>query len=270
MRRIRDVIKRFELPLYFVAAVLGIYLAVAGILRAAKYPNEATWAFGTFWFWAMVVAAVFVPLYALYKAIDAFLQGRDKEAAEADEKVRQLQADLQLVCQRVVAAVADGCPNVDVNDLGAQVWLCRADDIFDRRAWFFLPEARKRSGIEWRKGKGVAGTAWRLNKDLRADLTPLQQKLDELGAARFDQLDEDARYGMGASEMESTRDYTGICAVRLFSQSQKPRLLGMFVLDYMGPQSFGPVADQVVRRPVTTSLGGCEKVLTDAEAILPA
>lgn len=261
-RTVRDRVKKVELLLYFVTALLATYLAVANILRAAKWPDEATWAPGTTWFWLIVACAVYVPLYALYKALDAHFEGADKETATLDR-------DLELVCQRVVAEIANSCPAVNVNELAAQVWICKEDDTFDRRAFFFLPEKRKRSGIMWRKGKGVAGMAWRAGDDLLADLAPLRAKLSALGDSAFDQLPEDERYGMTAHETKATSRYGGVCAFQLFSQENNASsLLGIFVIDYIGSSAFASVAESSESSRVMWLLGGCEKILTDAQDIL--
>jgi hypothetical protein len=73
---------------------------------------------------------------------------------------------------------------------------------------------------------------------------------------------------LSAAELNSTRQYTGICAIRLFSTDAVPRLLGMLILDYVGAEGFTCVAEQVVRLPVTIYLGACAKVLTEASATL--
>jgi hypothetical protein len=268
MRRLRDVVKRYEVLLYFVTALLAVYLAVANILRAAKWPDEATWAPGTTLFALVIGCAVWVPLYALYKAIDAHLESVDKEAAAADQRRVTLTADLELLCQQTVAALAHGCDKVGVNDLAAQVWICRPDGTFDRAARFFLPQERPSSGIEWTKGKGVAGMAWKADQHLRSDLRPLHAQLDSLGQEAFDELPADERLGMTAVEVSNTRDYTGICAIRLFSQEAKPYLLAIFVIDYVGETDFECVATKSQEWPVTNYLGSCGKTLTEAKAIL--
>lgn len=262
LRKLRDGIKRFEVPLFVVAAVLGSYLAVASALRGAKYPNEAIWLPWEPLFIAMLVAGVFVPVYAFYKALDAYF-------LTADQGQAKLQNDLELVCQRTVAAVADSCVQVTVNDLSTQVWLCKRDGTFDRRACFMLPETRPRSGIEWRKGKGIAGSAWQSEVAVSADLSALKQQLNELGDATFDHLPPGQRYGMTAAEVRKTEGYTGICAIPLFSQTNSPRLLGIFVIDYTGANGFGCVMSEAEKRPVENYLAASEAILTEAEAILP-
>ena len=261
MRKLRDKLKHYEVALFCLAVVLGVYLAGATLLKGAKYPNEPTWAPWTFWFDLMLAAAVFVPLYAFYKALDAYFLDEDKN-------VTKLKNDLDLLCQRTVAAIVAGCEGVSANELCAQVWLCKNDGTFDRRASFFLPDVRKRSGIAWGKGKGVAGTAWALEEDLLVDLGDLRRELAK-GAAAFERLDQSVRYGLTAAEAKNTSSYTGVCALRLVSHGASPRLLGIFVIDYTGNGSFDRVADKVEAFPVDTYVASCEQVLTDAEAMLP-
>lgn len=262
LRKLRDWLKQFEIVLFVAALALGVYLAAANLLRGAKYPSEAIWMPWKVLFVVMVVAAVFVPLYAFYKALDAYLLAQDKETSK-------LQNDLELVCQRTVAAIADRCTQVSVNDLSAQVWLCKADGTFDRRACFLLPEARPRSGTQWQKGKGIAGTAWATEQTVMADLTALKEELARLGDADFDTLDPEARYGMSAAEVKKTAHYAGICAIPLFSHESPPEALGIFIVDYMGEAGFGCVQDEVSKRPVEDYLAASEGILTEAKGILP-
>lgn len=261
LRKLRDKIKHYEVGLFCLAVVLGVYLAGATLLKGAKYPHEATWAPWKIWFVLMLVAAVFVPLYAFYKALDAYFLGEDKN-------VTKLKSDLDLLCQRTVAAIVAGCAGVSANELCAQVWLCKKDGTFDRRSSFFLPDVRKRSGIAWGKGKGVAGTAWTLDEDLLVDLGDLRRELAK-GAAEFERLDPSVRYGLTAAEAKNSSGYAGVCALRLVSHSASPRLLGIFIIDYSGDGRFDCVADRVETFPVDTYVASCEQVLTDAEAMLP-
>jgi hypothetical protein len=267
LRSVRDAVKRAELPLYFLTAALAAYLAAANILRAAKWPDEETWAPGRVWFWAIVAAAVYVPIYALYKALDAHFERLDKQAAETSEAELQLLRDLKLLCQQAVAAIADACKGVEVNDLAIQVWLTRPDGSFRRTVRFYLPEERKSSGIEWHRGHGVAGTAWAADEDLYADLRPLKAKLRRLGPRKFNRLPPEERFGMRAKEVRGSR-YTGICAVRLFSLAEGEPLRGIFIVDYVGTTDFACVADSLSERPVTTYIAGCERLLTDGPDII--
>lgn len=261
LRKLRDGIKKVEVPLFILAAALGTYLAVASVLRGAKYPSEAIWLPWEPLFVAMLVAGVFVPLYAFYKALDAYF-------LSADQGQAKLQGDLELVCQRVVAAIADGCDDVTVNDLSAQVWLCKKDDTFDRRACFMLPEARPGSGVQWRKGKGLAGTAWELEAALSTDFDELGELAEASTDAEFESLPAAQRYGMTAAEVRKTAGYTGICAVPLFSQGSKPTILGVFVIDYLGQNGFACVKRESEKRPVENFLAASETILTESEAIL--
>jgi hypothetical protein len=259
-RHVRDGLRRFEVVLFWVALVLGIYLAVANLLRGARYPNEDIWQPWKPLFVAMVVAALFVPLYAFYKAIDAYLLSEEG-------KQTKLRADLDLLCQRVVADLCERCPMVSANDLSAQVWLCR-DEQFDRLAEFMLPEARQRSGVAWGKGKGIAGLAWTEGEEVSADLSRLKEQLNALGDADFDRLPAEERYGMTAGEVHKTEHYAGVFAVPLFSRERQQEILGVLVVDYMGREGFACIVESCRRRPVTIHAGACEKVLTEGRATL--
>ena len=264
MRRARDQVKRLEVPLYFLTAVLGVYLAGGNVLRGAKVPNEAAWSPLSVWFIGLLVCAVYVPLYALYKALDAYLETKDRKAAQTAELRQSLDHDLDLVCQQAAAAIASRCPALHINDIATHVWLCREDGSFERRGQFFLPHLRKRSGIAWRRGKGVAGLAWEANRDLAADLRALHQERQRLGPADFDALPAPKRYGMTSEEFEAAGRYTGIVAIRLFSTEAEPKLLAMFVIDYIGTTEFDCVAAASREREVASLLGGCERRLTEA------
>lgn len=260
-RAIRDRLKSVEVPLFVITFLLGAYLAVGNILDAANVPNKTTWTPWSVWFVLLLVAAVWVPLYALYQTVEARLQSREK----LDTQARR---DLALTCQQIVCAIADACATVAVNDLAACVWKCRDDDGFDEIARFYLPHHRPRTGVTWHKGKGVAGWAWAENKNVCADLRPLIARLDNIGATAFDALPPTERLGLSAAELDGTRQYKWIYALRLFSTDATPRLLGMLILDYVGNQGFECLAAQAELRPVTTYRGACAKLLTDASATL--
>lgn len=260
LRSGRDAVKQFEVPLYFVTAVLALYLAAGNLLRGAKWPSEAFWQPWSAAFIGLILTALYVPAYALYKALDAHYEKLEKEAAETSSERATLDLDLRVVCQRVVSGIADACRGVEINDLAAHVWLCNEDGSFDRRARFLLPEARRHSGVRWSKGKGVAGMAWESNKDLRADLRPVQEKLKALGREQFDALPARDRHGLTASEVESTLTYTGVCAFRLFSKEQ---LVGIFLIDYTGQDHFDCVARASDERPVSTTIAACEERLSE-------
>ena len=262
MRKLRNWVKRFEVLLFFSAAAFGAYLAAANLLRGAKVPDEAFWAPWRVWFALMSAAAIFVPLYALYKALDAYYLTDEKEGA-------QLQKDLGLLCQRVVAELADRCKDVSVNDLSAKVWLCRRDGSFDMRASFELAEARVGDGTEWRKGKGVAGTAWAKGKTASIDLSETKQELESLGDEGFESLPEEKRFGMTAAELRNTLSYTGVCAIPLYSKKSRSKLLGIFLVDYTGRDGFDCVVAELERRPILYHRSAAEGVLTEAEGILP-
>jgi hypothetical protein len=249
-------VRRFEVQLFWVAMLLGVYLAVATLVRGTRHHGSA-WEPWHPLFVVMLVAAVFVPIYAFFRALDA-------RELKADAAASKLQGDLELLCQRTVSAIADHCQDTTVNDLSVQVWICRADGGFDRRAAFMLPEARPRSGIEWRKGKGIAGTAWAWRKEVGADLSRLEGELARLGDAEFNRLPDGERYGMTAVEVRKTTNYAGIYAIPLFAVGDPKATLGVFVIDYTGAGGFGCVQRCAQNRPVRVYAAACEEILTEA------
>ena len=266
-RRVRDWLRRYEVALYFLTAGLGLYLAAGNVLRAAKWPCEEFWEPWSAAFIALLVSAVYVPAYALYKALDAYFEREERQAAERTSARSQADRDLELLCQQVAAQIAETCPAVQINDLATQIWLCRQNGEFERRYRFFLPHLRKSSGVVWRRGKGVAGLAWARNQDLVSDLTKLQERRKALGPSGFNQLPLDERYGMDDAELASTSAYTGIVASRLFSTDPARRLLAIFVIDYTGRDGFDCVANAARSRQMSTLLGACEQRLTQASSI---
>jgi VanZ family protein len=169
-RVIHDRLRAAEIPLFVVTFVLGAYLAVGNIFDAANVPRKSTWTPWSIWFVALLAAAVWVPLFALYQTVEARRQSRARLETQATR-------DLALACQQIVAVIADTCAKVAVNDLAACVWKCRADGGFDESARFYLPHHRPPTGVSWHKGKGVAGWAWETNTDHRSDLQPLIARL---------------------------------------------------------------------------------------------
>jgi hypothetical protein len=258
IRRARDSVKRFEVLLYFLTAILGLFLAAGAIFRAAKYPSESVWLPGKPLFWGLVVSAVWVPIYALYKAIDAHLETRDRVQSGAER-------DLAIACQKVVSEVADACGNVGVNDLHTAVWLCCDDGSFKELARFYLPHDLKASGVVWRKGKGVAGIAWEADSDLDSDLTVLLAQWASIGDEAFDALPASERLGLQSSDLAKTRGDTGVCAIPLRVEGT---LIAMFVLVYAGADGFDCVRREVGRRGISNILAGCEGVLEQADGAL--
>ncbi len=260
-RAIRKRFQALELPLVLVTFALGVYLAAGTILLAANFPDHKTWTPWSGWFVALLVSAVWVPVYALIQTIQARLQAR----AELGREARR---SLALFCQQIVGAIAHSCANVSVTALAACIWICRDDDTFDEVARFYLPYERPALGVRWHKGKGVAGWAWATNEDLFSDLRPLIAKLDEPDPQAFERLPESARLGLSAAELKSTRVYTGVVAIRLFSTDGKAKLLGMLILDYVGSEGFDCIREQAQKWPVTNYTGACARILTDAGAKL--
>jgi hypothetical protein len=252
--------RRFEVQFFWVTMALGVYLAVATLLRAARDHPMALEPWRPL-FVAMVVAAVFVPVYGFLKTLDA-------RELEEDAAGRELREELELLCQQTVSVIADRCAFASVNDLAVQIWICRPSGRFDRVAIFMLPEARPHSGIVWRKGKGIAGTAWARRTEGGADLGPLKSQLRALGDVAFDQLPDDERYGMTAAEVRKTSHYAGIYAIPLFALDDPETTLGVFVIDYTGDDGFGCVEECAKERSVQLNAALGEKVLTEARSIL--
>jgi hypothetical protein len=257
IRNIRNKIRRADVFVGIVTAVLGIYLAGGSILLGADVPSATFWEPWKAPFVALLTAAIYVPIYGFYKAMDARFESQDRQKVE-------LQRDLTTYCQRAVSELVEQCPEVALNQLSAQVWLCQDDGLFDRCARFFLPHFHKSSGVDWRKGRGVAGMAWELNHNLVADLAPLHARREALGNAAFDALPVEERYGMSAQELEASREYRGVVAIPLFSTDPARTLLGVFLIDYTDEDgSFDCTETAVKSWQLRAILGACETVLTE-------
>jgi hypothetical protein len=256
-------LKKHELTVYGVTALAGTYLAGANVLRAAKVPSEHAWAPWSGLFIALLACAIYVPIYALYKSLDAHYEAQDRAQAESQERALVLDRNLEACCQQLVSLIARQCPNVEINQIAASVWLCRDDNQFDPRARFFLPRKRRSSGVNWRRGKGVAGVAWAKNEDVAVDLGPLQRRRRALGRRRFRAVPAAERYGMTYREVADTDVYSGIVALRLRSTDAEPKIVGMLVVDDMGSQDFDCVAQVTLGQEATTLIGECEELITD-------
>jgi hypothetical protein len=92
--------------------------------------------------------------------------------------------------------------------------------------------------------------------------------LDKHGAAAFDALPEEQRFGMSAREFDDTRKYTGVSVIRLFSTDGQARLLGMLILDYVGTDGFACIASATQSLRVTQLTGSLGDALTEAGAKL--
>lgn len=261
MKRTVRTYRSIETWVNCVACVLALYLAGANILRAAKWPNEATWQPWTASFVALLVAALFVPLFALLKYFDAKQEKRDKQAAEETVEQRVLDADMARLCQEIAAALARACHGLSLDKVAVQVWLCdEKSGKFDRRWRFFLPFDRVASGIVWRKGLGIAGMAWALNRDLAVQITTLKA----LSRAEFEQLEPHDRYGMSYDQFQSSA-YTGIIAARLYDHKAGDTLLGMLVIDYTGDDGFDCLSTAMANdASVSKAVGTCARRLSTA------
>jgi hypothetical protein len=260
MRHLIRALRRIETPLNVVAAVLALYLAAATAFRSAKYPSDGFWAPWDAPFVGILVAALFVPLFALLKYLDAKEEKRDKEAREGERDRALMDSDMLVAVQVVAAALARACPQVAAHDMAVQAWLCQEDGSFDRRYRFFLPYDRPRSGVTWRRGVGIAGTAWEERRDLAEDLSNLQARLRSLGPGRFDALPAPERFGMTAAQVAATGRYAGIIARRLFDQASTVR--AVLVVDYTGAGEFPCLKEAVSDdQTVLQAIGACERTL---------
>lgn len=134
-------LRRADVALNVTALLLAVYLAVANLLRGAEVPNEATWRPWQATFVLMLVAALFVPLFAFYKFLDARLEKLDKQQAEGD-RLRALEErgrarserdhdrDTRVFCQQIAAALARACPQLNLDEFAVQVWICLSDGTF--------------------------------------------------------------------------------------------------------------------------------------------
>lgn len=258
-------LRRHEVPINAIALSLGAYAAVASALRGAKYPSESFWAPWGAPFVALLVAVVFVPVFAFYKVLDARDQKAGKAEAERGRLRAELAQDVAVDCQLLVTALLRACPSVALDDLAAGVWLCdEKTGLFTERYRFYLPFYRAASGVRWARGVGVAGMVWKLDEPLAVDLAELHGRLAQLGPAQFDELPSDARYGLTAAEVLNTKRYTGIVGRRLVGADG--RLLAVLVVDYtgteMGTTGFGCLAAEFEQPgPVDQQAGHCAEVL---------
>jgi hypothetical protein len=261
VNRIVQAYRSIETGVNCAACLLALYLAGANVLRAAKWPNEAAWLPWTAWFVVLLVAALFVPLFALLKYFDAAQEKRDKQAAEKTVEHRVLDADMARLCQEIAAALARACHGLSLDKVAVQVWLCdETSGKFDRRWRFFLPFDRVASGIAWRKGLGIAGTAWAINADLAVSITTLKQ----LSREAFETLAPNDRYGMSYDQFQSSA-YTGIIAARLYDHRTADTLLGMLVIDYTGEDGFDCLSTAMSKDAgVSKTVGACARRLSTA------
>ncbi len=219
------------------------------------------WQPWTGWFIALLFSAVVVPFFALLKYFDAKQERLDKQEAEKTVEQRQLDADMARFCQQIAAALARACRGLSLDTVAVQVWLC--DELsgqFDRRWRFFLPFDRLASGIVWRKGLGIAGTAWAQDRDLAVPIKALKK----LALAQFEELPDGAGYGMTYEQIQSSA-YTGIIAVRLYSQETGETLLGMLVIDYTGHDQWDCLSKAMDHPEVSETAGACARRLSAAK-----
>ena len=120
----------------------------------------------------------------------------DEKTSKLAQARAKLRNDLQILCQRIVAAIAPPRKGLWANDLIARVQICQNDGTFDGSAQFLLRNYLPSRGFVWSKDKGVAGMAWKTLQPQTHALARLHDKLDEMGDERFDVLSADERFGM--------------------------------------------------------------------------
>ena len=103
---IRARLKSVEVPLFVITFLLGAYLAVGNIFDAANVPDKSTWTPWSVWFVLLLVAAVWVPVYALYQTVEARLQSREKRQTQAEKLQTSAVAQLARTCQQIVEAIS--------------------------------------------------------------------------------------------------------------------------------------------------------------------
>lgn len=271
---VRSRLRRHETFLFIVSAILGVYLALAPFLRAANLPKVGAWEPWSFWFILMALSAVWVPVYALYKALDA-------RESKAEKDQARLVSDLQISCQDAVSVIVEEVEDVSANELAAHVDICRPDGSFlpvDSSYRFCLRRFSPWLGAQPCKGKGVAGMAWRLAKPIKSNLAELYRMLPEGGDgsdARFNALPPDKRLGMKASELRAMQDWVaGVYAFPVFSPRapiDPSEPLAIFTIEYDG-EHFDRVVETVTasrERNVRRTVGELSTLLSHGDGLVP-
>jgi hypothetical protein len=220
--RLLAYLRSADVALNALGLVLGVGLAAAMLLKAADWPTQRTWEPWSLPFVALLVAAVYVPLFSFYKYLDT---------RQAREEVWR--RDVSVTCQEIAWEIDKTCPTVSVGALAVSFWRCRKDGTFDRRARFLLSGTRQSSGLEWRKGRGVAGWLW--DRERESAIIEKLGPRNEMTQEEFERLPEQERLGLTYVEWQDVSRYTGVAAVREYERSRdEKRLVGILVIDYVG------------------------------------
>jgi hypothetical protein len=265
MRSVLDWIKRHETLANVLGAVVAIYAAAGTFLLGAKVPSEHFWHAWRWPFILLLVAIVFVPLFAIYQYSDARREASAKRSSDRERDRALLDADMAIHCQQLAASLSHECPEVSLDDLAISIWLCWPDGEFERRYRFFLPYDRQPSGVHWRRGVGVAGQAWERKENLAVDLTDFNQKRRTMGPARFETLPPQARYGMTNEDFDRTDLYTGVIATRLFAPHRAPGAdpLAVVIVDYSGERKFDCLKQAMRKTKVRQVIGAAARTLAN-------
>ena len=285
----RDWIKPREALLRGMAAAAIAYGAVLTAAARQAAPGTQNWTAGDGALVCALVAVGIVLAYAAFEVLDDHFT--DAEAAEAErlrsevselreevdeerrrsdrrQQIRNLNRDLNGSCRAIVNEILTSMPDIRAHDVATHVWLCdHQAELFVRRWSFVFREHRGRSGIDWGKGKGVAGWAWKLETPMTEPLMPLHSVHDR-GRRAFARLTEEKRFGMTFEEVSRSRPagYTGIIARLIYATNERGRLLAVFGLDYSGPPDRFAAVDAIISgHSVRAVLGICENRLTDAD-----
>lgn len=201
-----------------VGLLAGVYAVVATAFSNQMWPSDKTWQVRGPWFWSLVVAGI-VALVA------AFVEGVLSRRGKRD-------SDLNVYCQQIASKIIGHCVPAGLNPqlLTVGVWRTKKNNTFDRTAQFLLPVERPRSGVDWKKGKGVAGWAWIRGEDKFESLTSRSTMSEE----SYARLSEDKRLGMTYAEWGKVTAYKAVVASALHATAGAS-LLGFLVIDYCGP-----------------------------------
>jgi hypothetical protein len=250
-------LRSFLRPGAWLAAIVVAGSGVAQLLRAQKFPKEATWQPGTHGSLALVGLGAGAILAYLLVTLG---YGRALKKSEQN-------AQLNAVCKDAAAlVVARTGLNYDV--IGVHVWAIRGPFGFrhlERRAQFVL-KRRRASPVTWRKGKGAMGICWKRNSAVVADVEELEGRCPT--RAEFCALPRDGRWGLTWEEFRETRHYRAILSIPLRGGPQgAPRLRGVLSVDAQEDGHAQELRLLVSENRFTDILSLCEDVLGRATGV---
>lgn len=232
------------------ALCFGAAAAALAFLHSANSPSAYTWG----GLRALPVLQIAAVVLAVACQATVVVRGRIGKGDHA----------LAEACREVAAYVDESCPGVRLSAVGVHIWKVGGvrRQYLRRSGTFLLAGDRARSGIRWRRGKGVVGFAWDRRETLVRDLEAIRART--ASREQFEQLPEDERLGLSWGEFQRTPQYQAVAASPLYKRGGKAdsaEVVGILAIDFLAKGGCGELRAATQDAAFASVVGICEAAL---------